>query len=1097
MFKDVPSSPDFPALEAETLDYWRDQDIPAKAQTHSRDGKRPYVFYEGPPTANGRPGIHHVSARAVKDSFCRFKTMQGHRVDRRAGWDTHGLPVEIEVEKEIGSKTKSDIEAFGIAEFNAKCKDSVFRYIGDWVKLTERIGFWLDFDRAYITYDRNYIETEWWILKNLWDRGLLFQDFKTTMHCTRCNTSLADHEVSQGMKEDVDDPSVSIKFDVSHANLLERGLIDAGETRPVSLLIWTTTPWTLGANVAIGVAPDTPYALVLAPPFHGAPEEAEKELFIVADALADSVFEEGRFERLKLFPSSDLKGLSYNPVLTGQTQSEGETPLYQVFLEDSVEISTGTGVLHIAPAYGDLAIGQKNGLSVLFSAGRDGQMLPDVRLPHADPSEDGPFTGTFFKSADKDVTRTLRAEGRLYRGDRIKHAYPHCWRDDTPLMHLAKSSWYLRTTAVKDKLLSNNQAINWYPDHVKDGRFGRWLEGNIDWAISRERFWGCPLPIWIAEDGEAVCVGSFAELAELCGRPMDDLDPHRPFVDDITFEKDGKTFRRVPDTIDVWFDSGAMPYAQWHYPFENKEEFENQFPADFISEAMDQTRGWFYSLHAIATLLTYGGDDTVPAGPLADRWPNESSFRNVVSQGFINDEKDRKMSKSRGNTVDPWEVLSKEGCDALRWYILSNAPPGKNLAFKRGDITKQSLKLFLVLWNVYSFFVTYANLSKPDLSQPWSPEGKPEFDRWMEAKRHDLIVKVTAAMEDFDASTAIDLIAQFIDRDLSQWYLRGNRRRFWGGLEEDDAQSAFQVMYNALLTVAKLMAPIAPYLPETIYRNLGPATGDTAPSVHLSNWPEADPALIDTELLETMTLVVDVVHLGRSARVKSKIKVRQPLRCMHLRVRSAAEQAIVESHGDLIRDELNIRAIDFVADSQVRDFADFQVRPNFATLSQRLGPKLAAMRKQLGQAEVQGRIVSAIIANEGLELDLDGEAERFSPDDFLLGLKDRGGLASAFGDGLMVALETTLDDELIEEGKVRELLRRIQDARQRAGLAVSDRIVLRFAGAEAAAMLEAHGMRLSKELLAEDLAAGELEDALVQEELEFGEATITMAFRKA
>lgn len=1095
MFNEVPTAPDFPTLETTVLKYWREKDIQKQALQKSKPGLRPFVFFEGPPTANGRPGIHHVSARAVKDVFCRFKTMQGYRVDRRAGWDTHGLPVEIEVEKEIGSKGKQDIERFGVAAFNQKCRESVFRYITDWRTLTERIGFWIDFDRAYITYERDYIESEWWILKNLWDRGLFYQDYKTTMHCTRCNTSLADHEVSQGMKEDVDDPSVWVKFDVSHTDLAARGIIASDEKRPVSLLVWTTTPWTIGANSAIGVAPGIKYALIAAPPYWGSPQGSPEELYIVADGMVDTIFEQGRAHRVRLVEPAELLGVPYAPVLLGQILG-AETPAFRrVLIDEAVETTAGTGVLHIAPAYGDLSIGQAHGLPVLFSAGRDGMMLSEVRAPES--SEASPFVGLFFKAADKEIIRDMRARGRLFRSERIKHAFPLCWRDDTPLMFLAKTSWYLRTTSVKEKLLSNNQAINWVPSNVRDGRFGRWLENNVDWAISRERFWGCPLPVWLSEQEDAICVGSVAELEALCGRSLSAVDLHRPMIDEVIFELNGKSYRRVPDTVDVWFDSGVMPYCQWHYPFENKDAFEQQFPADFISEAMDQTRGWFYSLHAISTLLTFSGDSHTPPGPLADRWPDSSAFRNVVVQGFINDEQDRKMSKSRGNTVDPWSVLNKEGCDPLRWYILGNAPPGKNLAFKREDISKQSLKQFFTLWNVYSFFVTYANLSRPDLSAKTPLSERPEIDRWLEAKRNQLVMAVTEALESFDAAEAVALIGDFIDRDLSNWYLRRNRRRFWGRVDEGQGDSAFQCLFDALMTTTSLLAPFAPFFAEALYLNLARATSDACPSIHLSDWPTANLGAIDAGLIDAMSLVVEVVHLGRSARTKSNLRVRQPLRRIHLRVRNEEERRIVAGYADLIRDELNIHDVSFTGESEVVQFADFSVRPNFATLGKRLGPKLSALRKLLSQSVTQQKVVAALLAGDNLSLELDGSEETFAPEDFLLDLNDRGGFAVALDRGLMVALETDLDSELIEEGRVREVLRQLQDARRRVGLLVSDRIVLSFEGEGAASWVALNAARLAEDLLAVRVDVGPMADALFAETIDMEEMQLQAFLKRA
>ena len=640
LFEPVSSSLDMAGLEDGILEAWKSAHTVEQAFAENDKRSEPYVFYEGPPTANGKPGIHHVSALSVKDLYCRYNFMKGYAVDRRAGWDTHGLPVEVQVEKQIGSTGKKDIEAYGVAAFNKLCRDSVFTHIGDWKQLTERMGFWVDFDRAYITYKNEYIETEWWILKNFWERGLLTQNFKTTMHCPRCNTSLSDHEVSQGMKEDVDDPSIYVKFRADPDDLVAKGLIEASESRPVFFVIWTTTPWTIAANVAVALAGDATYVLAEQLDEDCTPVEPN-ELLVVAEPLLDSGFGEDRWRVVKKVSAQDLVGATYQPCLEGRVESEGKSNI--VLIDEIVEISDGTGLVHIAPAYGDLEIGQRHGLALNHSVDPDGTVVPEVRVPgSAEPAE---FVGVFFKTADKQIIKHLKQHGLMLRSGRVSHAYPHCWRDDSPLLFLAKSAWYVRTSALKDRLVSNNKKINWHPQHVRDGRFGRWLEGNIDWALSRERYWGTPLPIWQTEDGDTHCVGSVAELSELVGRDLTDLDLHRPYVDDITFEKDGKTWRRTPETIDVWFDSGAMPYAQWHYPFENTAEFESQFPADYICEGMDQTRGWFYSLHAIGTLLTFEGSDEIPAGPLANLGGDQGAFKNVVSLGLVNDAENKKMSK--------------------------------------------------------------------------------------------------------------------------------------------------------------------------------------------------------------------------------------------------------------------------------------------------------------------------------------------------------------------------------------------------------------------------------------------------------------------
>ena len=1095
MFKDVNSKVSFPALEEAILEKWEAEGTKLKAIAKD-GGKGSWVFYEGPPTANGKPGIHHVSSRAVKDLYCRFKTMQGYHVDRRGGWDTHGLPVEIEVEKEIQSRGKQDIIKFGVEKFNALCKESVFRYTQDWYRLTDRIAFWVDLDRSYVTYENDYIETEWWILKNFWDRGLLYEDYKTTMHCPRCDTSLADHEVSQGMKEDVDDPAVWVKFTLNRDMLVERGLVSADEKRPVSLMAWTTTPWTLGANVGMSISGDTTYALVAARGQHKR-EAAPEELMIVAKPLVYEVFAKEEPEIIRELKPEELVGLRYDPVLLGVAPSDTNMDnIFTVFIDDGVEVDTGTGVIHNATAYGDMEVGERHKLPVLFSAGKDGNMLAGLKLPGAGEG-DGPYTGVFFKEADKLIMRDLKENGSLYRSARIKHAYPHCWRDDTPLLFYAKTSWYIRTTAVKDKLLSNNQAINWFPNHVKQGRFGRWLENNIDWAISRERFWGCPLPIWKAEDGDCLCVGSVAELSELTGKDQSGLDLHRPFVDDIVIEKDGKTYHREQQTIDVWFDSGAMPYAQWHYPFEEPEKFAERFPADFISEAMDQTRGWFYSLHAISTLLTYGGDETTPAGPLASLLKNSSSFKNVVALGFINDAEGRKMSKSRGNTVDPWDVLNKEGCDPLRWYILSDNPPGTNLAFNRKDIQQTHLGYFLTLWNVYSFFVTYANIAKPDLGASQHVSARPEIDRWLESKRHKLIVDVTHELEAFDAPAATKALATFVDEHLSNWYVRRNRRRFWETEDPHDAGAAFRTLYDALMTVVKLMAPLAPFVSEAIYQNLAVVGGDAKESVHLDDWPVADEALIDESLNDSMELVLRLVYLGRAARAGANIKLRQPLRQVFLRLAKDSDKEDLDRYADLIKEELNVKDLVLLDPSALEQYVDYALRPNFQTLGKRLGKLVPAFRKKIGEPDVLAATVDAILGKKPVSFDLEGEKLELDAEDFLLDVKGKEGFATAFGEGYLVALDTELDEGLIEEARLREFLRLAQDARRRADYNVTDRIAIGIGGDDAAAFIARHGETLERDLLATSIAKDVMADADITDEADLDGIKLSFGLKRA
>ena len=703
MFKEVSNQINFPKLEQEVLKFWRKQGI-FKKSTQKASPKGNYVFYEGPPTANGKPGLHHVISRCYKDLFPRYKTMQGFHVGRKGGWDTHGLPVEIEIEKKLGLSGKQDIEKFGIAEFNKLAKESVFSNIQEWNTMTERIAYWIDLDDAYITYENSYIESCWWVMKSLWQRNLLFEDYKVTMHCPRCNTSLASHEVSQGYKDNTDDPSIWPKFPLNMDKA--KGLL--GTTQQVYVLAWTTTPWTLPANTALAVKASAHYGLYEAPKQKNS---EEKDLFILATALAEKTFGEGQAHLLKTLTGQDLVGLSYSPILQGYVPSDEDINKgFRIIADDFVEIDPngeGTGVVHIAPAYGDLEIGKANDLPTLFSVDLSGNVYPEVKL--LDDERTAPYDKQFFKQADKTLIKDLTAHNLMYHSSRIKHTYPFCWRCNTPLLFYAKTAWYLRTTAVKDKLIKNNQDVFWVPEHIRDGRFGNWLENNIDWALSRERYWGCPLPMWISKDGtENHCVGSVKELSELTGKDLTGLELHRPYVDDITFVKNGKTFKRVPYTVDVWFESGAMPYAQWHYLGDNSTPEEQarlaqNFPADYICEAIDQTRGWFYSLHALATLLSDSGDEANvrPAGELAAKGiaSDTSAFKNVICLGHILDEKGEKMSKSKGNIVEPETILSKQGADALRWYLVSSAPPGNSRRFSEALVDETLRDFLLTLWN--------------------------------------------------------------------------------------------------------------------------------------------------------------------------------------------------------------------------------------------------------------------------------------------------------------------------------------------------------------------------------------------------------------
>jgi isoleucyl-tRNA synthetase len=1097
MFESVNQNVRFPELEEKIIRFWDEHQI-FRAALAKPSPQGDYIFYEGPPTANGRPGIHHVSARAFKDLYPRYKTMRGYHVQRRGGWDTHGLPVEVEIEKEIGSTGKQDIEKFGISEFNKLCRDSVFRYIQDWNRLTERIGFWIDLEAAYVTYHNSYIETCWWILKSLWERNLLYEDFKTTMHCPRCNTSLADHEVSQGMKEAVDDPSVWPKFPARRDELIRAELLSSTDERPVSYLAWTTTPWTLGANTALAVRGDEEYGLFESKSAYGK-EDAHEELFLLALALAEKVFGEGNYRTLKTFPGASLVGLHYEQILQGRVpEGEDLSKGFRIVADDFVSIEDGTGIVHIAPAYGDLEVGRKHELPTIFSVDLAGKVYAEVKAPDW-PEAVGPYSGMFFKDADKRITRDLSARGLMFRSERVRHAYPFCWRDDSPLLFYAKTSWYIRTTAVKDKLLANNRKINWIPEHVKTGRFGRWLENNIDWAISRERYWGTPLPVWTSEDGsEKICVGSINELKEMTGRDLQDIDLHRPYIDELTFERNGQTYRRVPYTIDVWFESGAMPYAQWHYPFENREQLTKSFPADFICEAMDQTRGWFYSLHALATLLTDAGDAATsrPQGALAEEFPESSAFKNCVALGFINDEKGQKMSKSRKNAVDPWAVLNEQGADALRWYMYVSSPPEANKNFHPRFVTEIVRDFLLTLWNVYSFFIIYANLDEPDLKTPLSAASRPEIDRWLLAKLQRLIERVTLDMDDYNVTDASRTINDFVVNDLSNWYVRRNRRRFWKSESDEDKRAAYVTLYEALNVITRLCAPMIPFVTEAMYQNLVLNVDASAPpSVHLADWPQPDAALADDALLQEMDLLIKLIELGRSARSAAAIQFRQPLPEILVRVGTDSEVAALRRLEHLLQEELNVKRVSFLDFNS--DFINYTLRPNLPVVGKLLGKRVPEFVKALKTLDAR-EVAEHVRRGLPTRLSLKDETMEFEPSAFLVDVKSPEGYAAVEEGSYLVALNTQLTPELIMEGQARNVLRSVQNARKKAGLHISDRIELGLVtSAELREALQAQEEYLKAEGLVASLVYEALPVADYTEEVNLDGVSLTITLRRS
>lgn len=1012
-FKEVDNKVNFPRLEENVLDFWKKEKIFEKSLEARRNNER-YIFYEGPPTANGKPGIHHVLARVFKDLFPRYKTMRGYYVPRKAGWDTHGLPVEVEVEKKLGFKGKDDIEKYGVAEFNKLCKQSVWEYVQEWERMTERIGFWADLKNAYVTYDNKYIETGWWILKTLWDQNRLFKDYKVTMHCPRCNTSLSDAEVSQGYKDNVDDPSIYIRLRLlpGEAERLPFGP-DASHGLPVSFLVWTTTPWTMPANAAAALKADAPYVLAR-------PNE-EQETYIVAKDLAPRLFGEAGFETLGEAQGAELVGFKYQPLFTGvdlYSQPADVSTAYRSITDEIVELGEGTGIVHIAPAYGDLEVGRRAGLPTLFSVDLSGHVL------EAFPQ----FNREFFKKADPHIARDLKERGFMWRMGRVSHTYPFCWRCDTPLLFFAKDSWYIKTTSVKNELIANNNKINWYPNHIKQGRFGNWLENNVDWAISRERYWGSPLPIWQCDKTfQYECVGSVAELEQKVGRSLQDLDLHRPYVDALTYPSpfaEGGTMHRLPLVNDAWFDSGAMPYAQVHYPFEHKEDFDTlHFPADFICEAVDQTRGWFYTLHALGTLLK-----------------NEPAYKNVICLGHILDGEGLKMSKSRGNIVNPWDVLNNQGADALRWYLYTANPPGEPRRFSQ-DLVSESIRRFmLTLWNTYSFFVTYANLDQPDLATKVPVEQRPGIDRWLVSRLNALVRDVTEMLDRYEVTAPARAIESFVD-DLSNWYVRRNRRRFWKSESDTDKLAAYQTLYEALVTVAKLSAPFIPFVADEMYRSLVQVVEPGAPeSVHLCDWPVADAGLIDEALIKDTATVIRVVSLGRAARSAAKLKVRQPLLEVLVKSREASEAGALTRFKQQVMEELNVKDLVVVEDGA--DIMSYNLKANFKLLGPKLGKKLGEVQRALGKMD--GSLVAANLRNgQPLEVTLDsGETLNLAPEEVLVEAKQREGYAVAEEGGYAVALNKTITPQLKREGLLRDVVRFIQAARKEADFQISDKITV-------------------------------------------------------
>jgi isoleucyl-tRNA synthetase len=1014
-YRPVDPKQSFPELEERVLERWRERDVFHRSLAQ-REGAPTWSFYEGPPTANGRPHAGHVLSRTFKDIYPRFRTMRGYRVPRKAGWDTHGLPVELEVEEELGIASKGDIEDYGIAEFNARCRESVFRYVEEWNRLTERIGFWIDLDDPYVTLNNDYIESVWWSLRRIWDDGRLYESNRVVPYCPRDQTALSSHEVAQGYK-DVEDPSVYVKLPIRSVPPSDR-IPESPLSEGDQLLIWTTTPWTLISNAAVAVGPEIEYVRA----------RSGGEVFVVAADLVERVLGEDA-EVLARFPGSALAGTAYEPPFTyiSDYGPRGHT----VLEADFVTTGEGTGLVHTAIAFGedDFRLGEQYGITLQNPVRRDGTF--DERITD--------FQGRFVKDADDDIVESLRERGRLLRAETYEHAYPHCWRCETPLLYYAKSSWYIRTTDVRDRMLAENEGIDWHPEHIKHGRFGKWLEGNVDWALSRERYWGTPLPIWECGSAgceERFCAGSIDELRERGGEVPDDL--HRPYIDEVVLrcEACGGEMRRVEEVIDAWYDSGSMPFAQFHYPFEGEREFDERFPAEFICEAIDQTRGWFYSLLAVSTLLF----DT-------------TSYRHCVCLGLILDPDGHKMSKSRGNVVEPGEVIDRHGADALRWYYLTSQQPWAGYRFSVETVGEAVRHFMLTLWNTYAFWVLYANAEGLDPADPpRNPEpresgreaehfaGSDLLDQWAVSRLQGAIAETTDALEHFDSVRAGRAIAAYVD-ELSNWYVRLSRRRFWEG-----DRAAFATLRRCLLDVAALLAPFTPFLADEIYLNLagGEAEelGSAPDSVHLLDYPEPDESAQDRDLELGMEAVRRAVELGRAARSQARVKVRQPLRKAVI-VATDREREQIERLADLVSAELNVKEIEFV--SEEAELVTYEVKPNYRSLGPRFG-KLMPQAAAAVQALDPAAVADAVAGERKVGIQVNGSEHELEPDDVTLVLQPLDGYQVESESGRAVALALELDDALRREGLAREIVHAVQNARREAGLEVTDRIELRLGG---------------------------------------------------
>ena len=1032
MYNKVSTNMNFVEREKEIEKFWRDNDIFKKSMENRKEGET-YTFYDGPPTANGKPHIGHVLTRVIKDMIPRYQTMKGKMVPRKAGWDTHGLPVELEVEKLLGLDGKEQIEEYGLDPFIKKCKESVWKYKGMWEDFSETVGFWADMDNPYVTYDDNFIESEWWALKQIWDKKLLYKGFKIVPYCPRCGTPLSSHEVAQGYK-DVKERSAIARFKVKDEDAY--------------ILAWTTTPWTLPSNVALCVNPNETYVKVKA---------GDGYTYYMAEALLDSVLgkladeENGvkAYEILETYKGSDLENKEYEPLFDFAKDiiAKQHKKAYYVTCDTYVTMGDGTGVVHIAPAFGedDAQVGRKYDLPFVQLVNGKGEM-----------TEETPYAGVFCKKADPMVLKDLEEKGLLFDAPKFEHSYPHCWRCDTPLIYYARESWFIKMTAVKDDLVRNNNTVNWIPESIGKGRFGDWLENIQDWGISRNRYWGTPLNVWECECGHQECIGSRAELAEKSGNPdAAQVELHRPYIDAVTIKCPdcGKEMHRVPEVIDCWFDSGAMPFAQHHYPFENKEVFEQQFPAKFISEAVDQTRGWFYSLMAESTLLF-----------------NKAPYENVIVLGHVQDENGQKMSKSKGNAVDPFEALEQYGADAIRWYFYINSAPWLPNRFHGKAVQEGQRKFMSTLWNTYAFYVLYAEIDQFDATKyTLDYEKLPVMDKWLLSKLNTLVKTVDENLGNYRIPEAARALDSFVD-EMSNWYVRRSRDRFWAKGMEQDKINAYLTLYTALVTVSKAAAPMIPFMTEDIYQNLVRKVDASAPeSIHLCDFPTVDESQIDKELEKDMDEVLEIVVMGRACRNTANIKNRQPIVNMFVK----APVALPDYFQDIIRDELNSKKVTFTDD--VRAFTSYSFKPQLKTVGPKYGKLLGGIRKAL--SELDGNAAMDELKADGqLTLDINGEKVVLLESDLLIETAQTEGYVSAQEGEVTVALDTNLTPELIEEGFVREIISKVQTMRKEAGFEVMDRIVVYAAENEKIlGLLKKHADELKKEVLADDIVLGSVD----------------------